>query len=270
MDKLDFSKLDFNLYQVLNLTPDFEHSKLKKNYQKLVLKYHPDKGPKGDNRLFEIINYSYQILKNPETKNAYDEYLSQDSNDFFILKSVDKIKKETRKEINDINKKNWKESNEELNKFHQFDENLLNPLDKKNLQENLNKVKNYRESDEFKIDKGNVNDTNFHHQFKENITKPKNNQIIKSVAQKDQLVCYNEVNSNYASLDDYGKLYLDDDESFNTTSMRDAFILTDLANQKVEEKEVASEFDRMKKETEFYHNITDRSFFQNSSYWSSN
>lgn len=262
---MDFSKLDFNLYQVLNLTPDFEFYKLKKNYQKLVLKYHPDKGPKGDNRLFEIINYSYQILKNPESKKAYDEYLTQDSNDYFNLKNI------TKNNINNNiinNNKKWKENNEELNKLHQFDNNLLNPLDKKNLQENLNHVKSYRDSAEFKIDKGDVNDANFHNQFKEQINKPKNNQIIKSVIQKDQLVCYNEVNSNYASLDDYGKLYLDDDESNNITSMRDAFILTDLANQKVEEKEIKEEFDRMKKETEYYHNITDRTFFQNSSYWS--
>lgn len=72
--KLDFSE---DLYSVLEVPPNVEKNTLKKNYYKLVFKYHPD-GKRTDeerelaNRQMMVINNAYKILKNDKTREQYD------------------------------------------------------------------------------------------------------------------------------------------------------------------------------------------------------
>ena len=73
-------KLNFNedYYSVLEVDPNIAQNLLKKAYYKMVFKYHPDNkvgSYEKDlcNRQMMVINGAYKILKNPETRTAYDK-----------------------------------------------------------------------------------------------------------------------------------------------------------------------------------------------------
>ena len=59
-------------YQILGIPQTASEDEIKKAYRKLAHKYHPDKG--GDEKKFNQINESYQILSNKEKKNQYDSF----------------------------------------------------------------------------------------------------------------------------------------------------------------------------------------------------
>ena len=61
-----------DLYDVLELSPSCSQEEIKKHYNKMVLKYHPDKKT-GDKDMYELINTAYSILSNPEKRENYDK-----------------------------------------------------------------------------------------------------------------------------------------------------------------------------------------------------
>eukprot|EP00934_Nitzschia_sp_Nitz4_P002719 Nitzschia sp. Nitz4//scaffold59_size112058//48135//49025//NITZ4_004108-RA/size112058-processed-gene-0.189-mRNA-1//1//CDS//3329555120//2709//frame0 len=67
------SKLD--LYaDVLKVSKDCSLPKLRKGYYQQALIYHPDKNKSADAKLkFQAISWTYQFLKDPEKRAAYDE-----------------------------------------------------------------------------------------------------------------------------------------------------------------------------------------------------
>ncbi|KAI9291234.1 hypothetical protein K502DRAFT_326398 [Neoconidiobolus thromboides FSU 785] len=71
-----------NHYEVLNINEtEFNKQILRKRYQELVLKHHPDKqkqrGEKEDQKIFEKIQKAYFILSNEELKHVYDLGLNE-------------------------------------------------------------------------------------------------------------------------------------------------------------------------------------------------
>jgi len=68
MDERDY-------YKVLGVSKDATPEDIKKAYRKLAMKYHPDKNPgdkKAEEKFKEIAN-AYEILSDPEKKQAYDQ-----------------------------------------------------------------------------------------------------------------------------------------------------------------------------------------------------
>ena len=63
-------------YDVLGLSKSASDSEIKSSYRKLAMKYHPDKNP--DDKKAEVnfreITESYEILKDPQKRAAYDQY----------------------------------------------------------------------------------------------------------------------------------------------------------------------------------------------------
>lgn len=59
-----------NYYNVLGLDKSATAEQIKKNYRKLSLKHHPDKG--GDENKFKSISEAYSILSNDKKKQQYD------------------------------------------------------------------------------------------------------------------------------------------------------------------------------------------------------
>jgi len=57
-------------YDILNVSKNATFDDVKKQYKKLALKHHPDRG--GDPEMFKKISEAYQTLSDPEKKRAYD------------------------------------------------------------------------------------------------------------------------------------------------------------------------------------------------------
>ncbi|MFD2999770.1 DnaJ domain-containing protein [Pontibacter toksunensis] len=66
--------MEYNLYNVLGISPEASLKEVKVAYKRLALKYHPDRNP-GNARaeeLFKLVNSAYQTLSNPNKRARYD------------------------------------------------------------------------------------------------------------------------------------------------------------------------------------------------------
>ena len=67
---------DTDLYTILGVSQKATQQEIKQAYNKLLLKYHPDKiknKTQNTNDIFSQINSAYKILGNPDTRKTYDE-----------------------------------------------------------------------------------------------------------------------------------------------------------------------------------------------------
>lgn len=65
-----------DLYEILQVSPSASGREIKKQYQKLVALWHPDKNPgcgKSCDEKFGDIKAAFEILGNAEKKASYDE-----------------------------------------------------------------------------------------------------------------------------------------------------------------------------------------------------
>ena len=68
--------MDFEYYEILEISKDADGETIKKAYRKMALKYHPDRnqGNKEAEDRFKQINEAYQILSDPEKRSIYDRH----------------------------------------------------------------------------------------------------------------------------------------------------------------------------------------------------
>lgn len=64
-----------NYYKVLQVTDFAEIEVIQASYRALSKKYHPDVNTEADPKIMVEINEAYEVLKDKETKKAYDEQL---------------------------------------------------------------------------------------------------------------------------------------------------------------------------------------------------
>jgi len=195
----DIIKDDVNLYDVLNINIDASDIEIKKQYKKLVLKFHPDKNKDDTDILltFELITLAYNVLSNKELKKLYNE-LRLIKLDFTKLMDFTKLKTESQIAKPNYEKKNFNHLNEEYNKLHGHDSNekLLNIKDFNTKLEELIKE---RKNEITKIKK--INKKEFKKEF-EKIKRYEDNIDI-----CNDLIPYNLELVSLNSIDNISKLY---------------------------------------------------------------
>lgn len=114
-----------NLYQILQINENATQNDIKKAYNKLAKKYHPDKSEKNTTEEFHKITYAYNILRNDKTRSEYNMMNNINKNKFHeILEKFfnTKIDLNILKDIGiSLNKKDWQVFNDyntdDLNTF---------------------------------------------------------------------------------------------------------------------------------------------------------
>jgi curved DNA-binding protein CbpA len=132
------SNFSVNFYEVLGVEPNAPMKEIKKQYSKLVVKYHPDKVKDSfETSLFELIQKAYETVGNEQKRQEYDFFLKNletaKGNDWFSLKSnYDKFK-----DLEETQPKNKESSQIEFDKvFKEFDDKL--GIDRSKLDEKIN------------------------------------------------------------------------------------------------------------------------------------
>ena len=72
-DFLDYKGVVYNPYRVFKLPPWSSMKAIRKKYNELVKKYHPDKSHKDTRKEFEMIQQSYDLIKKKRKENEENE-----------------------------------------------------------------------------------------------------------------------------------------------------------------------------------------------------
>src|SRR5438128_5063225 len=80
-----------NYYEILDISKNASESEIKKAYRQLALQWHPDKNPNNleeAEKMFKEISEAYEVLSNPEERQRYDNFGSENFSPKF---DVDKL-----------------------------------------------------------------------------------------------------------------------------------------------------------------------------------
>lgn len=214
--KLDFDDLPYNLFELLEISEDSTIKDIKKAYKKAILKYHPDKNTNSNEEYFSWITLAHKILCNPEHKELYIEWLNwKDDHLRLRNKQKNKIKIDTTK--------SYKELEQELNKKHGYNSVEEQPLNSIDLNNKINELNNIRNT--LSIPKKRI--TNME-EYINNIKKDKYQNKDQNIIKYSGEITTLPSSSAYGSLDNYGKLYSENDKIItnNITSFNEAFKLS--------------------------------------------
>lgn len=253
--EIDFNNLKYNLYEILNVMPDSSDVKIKKSFMKLIKTFHPDKNSDLEEEIYYHIILANQILLNKDSRNKYDDYLFNKADTFNELKDTfNKVKKEVDNNIDKekakiVNQNLFNNRVQELNKKHGF--NYDDNKDK-SVNDKFTIYKMKRNND-IEIPKETFKDTkDFNTKFHSNKIEGKfKDQIVEYKGGPSELSTYIS-GTNYTSLEDMDKLYIEDTiQTSKFSSLDRAFTLQPVIDKKLN-NDISSE-DRMKN----YKSMTD-------------
>jgi len=241
---MNFDNLKFNLYEILNISPDASENKIRKAYKNLILNFHPDKNSDAEEDIYLHIIQANTILTNKEDRKNYDDYLNKKAEDHFDLKNNFKKNFNSTPVVNKEDaQKTFDEKINELNNKHN-----LSSFSENDIKKNYDKILREREQ-YIEIPKENIVDRNdFNSKFENK--KTEKTELIQINTQSDL-----SINNNYTSLDvAFDNLYIDGGgiATDKYTSLDTAFKVHNVNNTNVEERNIDSAMKRYKDETELY------------------
>jgi len=252
MDNIDFSKLEFNLYELLDLNQSASVEEVKTKFRKIVKKFHPDKITKLEEKIYYNITLANLILSKQQTKDKYDNWLNHKDKDFNFLKS--NFKNNNVKSFFPTTKQ------DAVIGFHRDSQILLKRHgnyieDNRDFSKQLNDI-NFDRNNLTNIKREPFKNTkDFNTTFdKKKINGEYSHQIIK--AENEDIIPYdsNKNNISYVELKNFNKLYLEDSvQTSNYTSLNRAFLLQPLIKNTKED--INKELSKYKNQTENLKNI---------------
>lgn len=166
------SNFTVNFYEVLGVESNASIKEIKKQYSKLIVKYHPDKVKDAlESNFFELIQKAYETIGSEEKRQEYDFFLKNiqniKGNDWYSLKTnYDKFKKLD--EIQPANKNavqiEFDKVFKEYDLKHGIDRNKLDEkFDKDEITNKLDDLVLQREQDEIEFSQNTIfkEDENF-------------------------------------------------------------------------------------------------------------
>jgi curved DNA-binding protein CbpA len=228
MEKNNFT---VNFYEVLGVELNSPLKEIKKQYSKLVVKYHPDKNKDPfESSLFELIQRAYDTLGNEEKRTEYDFFIKNmelsKNNDHISLKT----NYEKFKDLTDSQPKSKDSSQIEFNKIftdydikHGIDRTILGEkIDEKMIGNKIDDLMLQREQEEIEFTQNAIfkNGQNFDiSKFNAAFDLYKNTSD-KQIIKKSDIQPFNfNSGSNFSGLDVYEKTFQEDEiEGTNTYS----------------------------------------------------
>jgi Ca-activated chloride channel family protein len=75
-------EVERDYYSILEVSRSASQQEIKQAYRRLARTYHPDTSPdEGTARLFRLVNEAYEILSDPEQRQAYDQWREKEGRD---------------------------------------------------------------------------------------------------------------------------------------------------------------------------------------------
>ena len=227
-----------NLYDILKVDRTCSHKDIKKAYKKLVMSCHPDKG--GSSVEFELLTTAYTVLGNKNERMAYDkiyeksEIEKNEQNDWYEMKkSSEKMKKQNNIDLS-------KDKAQKLfNEYMKETDDKYNneTYDYKELQKNIDLLNDKRKQQTQEIMHDNVFGDDF------DINKF-NNAFEKLYKRHDELIPYTgdpmawNVDNEYGTMDDFGKLYEENENDILYNSNYGSLNIFDQRNKKITKKDI--------------------------------
>lgn len=224
MEISDIKKIaEIDLYEILNVNQTDDVKQIKKNYKKIVLKIHPDK-PTGDRQVYELVNLSYVVLKNEETRQLYNHerrIFLENNTTFNDLKNLSRDKPIKLTKENALKEYYMQEN--KLNEKHGFNVDNINPITQSEMMNRLNNLNfnrnNFINSHSEKVKKQNLSNYDFNEQF-----------ISDGIIDENttsEIMAFNDGSnmsiSNYSNIDNFD-LYSDSGcSTANYSSLNNAF-----------------------------------------------
>ena len=259
---IDFNNIKYNLYDVLNVKPDSDPTKIKKNFLRIIKNFHPDKNSELEEEIYNHIILANQILLDKENRRKYDEFINDTASTFNELKnsfskSIKDVEHCFPPKNNSVSLFNSKK--EELNKKHGYNEEDAVG----SVAERFKQIKERRDNNETIVDKEDFKTVEeFNSRF--NVNKSYGGkyygQIIEYVGAPQELSTY-VIGEQYTNLQDIDKLYIEDSiQSSRFSSLDRAFMLQPVNETNVTVKTPADKMKEYNDQTEHYKKLCSAEF----------
>jgi curved DNA-binding protein CbpA len=235
MENIEFNKLEFNLYELLNLPVNCSTDEIKKKFKKLIKMFHPDKITEAEEKIYYNLTIANHILGNEASRHKYDIWLLNSHKSHSTLK--DNFKSEEQK-IREYFPQSKEEAQIEFSKkFEMLGQRHGNVVNDNRPLQTVYKDKE-KERKNVSISREDFNNMDeFNNRFSERKQKGVySTQIVKRTTDI-QPFSFKTTSNSYADLKDFDKVYINDDQ------YRYAFELMPSDESKMNNKSIVQRMD---------------------------